>query len=76
MKRAIVCCLMLSLSACASMYGKDSNPERNKVSQKLQSNSEYDQSYIDSVERQAIQRGVMVKWISPPRAPKAKKDGQ
>ena len=76
MKRVIVCCLMLSLSACASMYGKDSNPERNKVSQKQQSDSEYDQVYMASVERQALQRGVIVKWISPPRAPKAKKDGQ
>lgn len=76
MKRVIVCCLMLSLSACASMYGKDSNPERNKVSQKQRSYSEYDQTYVASVERQALQRGVMVKWISPPRARKVKKDGQ
>ena len=76
MKRVIVCCLMLSLSACASMYGKDSNPERNKVSQKQQSYSEFDQTYLASVDRQALQRGVMVKWISPPRARKVKKDGQ
>jgi len=65
---------MLSLSACASMYGKDSNSERNKVSQKQQTNSEYDQAYMARVERQALQRGVIVKWVSPPRARKAKKD--
>ncbi len=74
MKRVIVCCLILSLSACASMYGKDSNPERNKVSQNNKV-SEYDQVYMASVERQALQRGVIVKWISPPRARKVKKDG-
>ena len=75
MKRVIVCCLMLSLSACASMYGKDSNPERNKLTQNNKV-SEYDQVYMARVEHQALQRGVIVKWISPPRAPKAKKDDQ
>ena len=75
MKRVILCCLILSLSACASMYGKDSNPERNKVAQKPQANSEYDQVYMAEVERQALQRGVIIKWVSPPRARKAKKDG-
>ena len=75
MKRVIVCCLMLSLSACASMYGKDSNPERNKLSQNNKV-SEYDQVYMARVERQALQHGVIVKWVSPPRARKVKKDGQ
>ena len=75
MKRVILCCLILSLSACASMYGKDSHPERNKVVQKSQTNSEYDQVYMAKVERQALQRGVVITWVSPPRARKAKKDG-
>ncbi len=75
MKRVIAICLMCSLSACASMKGKEST-EPNKVSQKQQSSYGYDQVYMARVERQALQRGVIVKWISPPRAPKAKKDGQ
>ena len=75
MKRVIAICLMCSLSACASMKGKDST-EPNKVSQKHQSSSDYDQIYMAKVEHQALQRGVIIKWISPPRAPKAKKDGQ
>lgn len=75
MKRVIAICIMFSLSACASMYGKDSNPERNKLTQNNKV-SEYDQVYMARVEHQALQRGVIVKWISPPRAPKAKKDDQ
>lgn len=76
MKRVIVICLMLSLSACASMYGKDSNSEANKVSLKQQNTSGNDEAYISEVERQARRNGVIVKWISPPRAQKPKKDGQ
>jgi hypothetical protein len=77
MKRVIAISLMLptlALSACASLYGKDSNPERNKLTPTL-IKSDLDQTYIDRVERQAIQRGVQVMWVNPPRAPKPKKDG-
>ena len=75
MKRVILCCVILSLSACASMSGKDSNPERNKVAQKSEMNSEFDEVYMAKVERLALQRGVVVKWVSPPRSRRVKKDG-
>jgi hypothetical protein len=79
MKRVIVICLICSLSACAGMHSKDSISERNKVSQKYQNDSEFDQAYMATVERQASRNGVVVKWVSPPKAPKEvkpKKDGQ
>jgi hypothetical protein len=77
MKRIMMIAFMLpmfSLSACASLYGKDSNPERNKFAP-TPLKSDLDQAYINRVERQAKQRGVQVLWVSPPRAPKPKKDG-
>lgn len=72
MKRVIAICLISVLSACATTDNKDSV----KMSQTKQNNSGYDEDYMAKVERQALQRGVIVKWISPPRAQKVKKDGQ
>jgi hypothetical protein len=71
MKRILIVGVLLSLSACASMYGKDSNAERNKLSQQQNDSSGLDEKYIASVEQQALERGVLVKWVNPPRAPKA-----
>ena len=65
MKRVLAVCLVLALSACASTGEKDS--------------SGYDEAFMAKVEQQALQRGVIVQWIHPPKAPKtpkAKKDGQ
>lgn len=73
MKRVTAICLLCLLSACASTENKSytkSQPQRQL------SNSEYDEVYMARVQRQARQFGVSVKWVSPPRAPKAKKDGQ
>jgi hypothetical protein len=75
MKRIIAIALMCSLSACASMYGKDADSGRNKIAQSQASPSGYDDNYMARVERQAQQRGVVVKWVNPPQAPKSKKDG-
>jgi hypothetical protein len=77
MKRILILGVLLSLSACASMYGKDSNAERNKLSQQQNNSSGLDEKYMARVERQALQRGVLVRWVNPPRAPKtsmAKRD--
>lgn len=72
MKRVLVIYLMSLICSCASTDSKDSA----KMAQAKQNNSGYDEQYMARVERQASQRGVVVKWINPPRAPKAKKDGQ
>lgn len=72
MKRVMAICLMCVLSSCASTDSKDSA----KMAQTKQNSSGYDEQYMARVERQASQSGVVVKWINPPKAPKAKKDGQ
>jgi len=75
MKRVIAVCLISVLCSCASTDSKDSA----KMAQAKQNSSGYDEQYMARVERQASQRGVVVKWINPPKAPKApkaKKDGQ
>lgn len=46
------------------------------MSQARKNSSGYDEDYMARVERQASQHGVIVKWVHPPLAPKAKKDGQ
>ncbi len=71
MKRVMAMCLMFVLSSCASTDSKDSA----KMAQTKQNSSGYDEQYMERVERQASQRGVVVKWVNPPKAPKAKKDG-
>ena len=76
MKRVIAVCLLLALSACASTGEKDMKVASTKMSQSQVNSSGYDEAFMARVERQAIQRGVMVKWVNPPKAPKAKKDGQ
>lgn len=72
MKRVIAICLMCALSSCATTDTKDSA----KMSQIKQNSSGYDEAYMARVERQASQNGVIIKWVSPPRAQKVKKDGQ
>jgi len=72
MKRVIVICLMCVLGSCASTDSKNSA----NLVQTKHSRSGYDEQYMARVERQANQRGVVVKWVNPPKAPKAKKDGQ
>lgn len=72
MKRVIAICCILILNACATNETKDSA----KMTQALKGNSGLDEVYMNRVENQASQRGVIVKWINPPKAPKAKKDGQ
>lgn len=72
MKRVIAICLICALSSCASTESKDSAT----MAQTKKSSSGYDEQYMARVERQASQRGVVVKWINPPKAPKAKKDGR
>ena len=74
MKRVIAICLMCALSACASSGG--SNLTSKHVSQRQLNASGYDEAYMARVEYQAAQRGVVVRWVNPPKAPKAKKDGQ
>lgn len=76
MKRVFIICLMCSLSACASMYGKDSNPDRNKVARAPENRSGLDEQYMAKVENVARSRGVLVRWVNPPKATKPKKDGQ
>lgn len=75
MKRVIAIALLCSLSACASMSGKDSYTGQNKLSQLQTSSSGYDELYMAKVEQQARIRGVEVKWVNPPQAPKSKKGG-
>ena len=70
MKRVFVICLICVLSSCASTDSKDSA----KMAQTKQNSSGYDEEFMARVERQASQRGVVIKWINPPKAPKAKKD--
>ena len=72
MKRVLAVCLISVLCSCASTDSKDSA----KMAQAKQNSSGYDEQYMARVERQASQRGVVVKWINPPKATKAKKDGQ
>ncbi|MGH8105206.1 MAG: hypothetical protein ACREO1_12470 [Arenimonas sp.] len=73
MKRVIAICLMCALSSCATT---DSANLRSKhVSQRQLNASGYDEAYMAKVEKIAGQHGVIVKWINPPKAPKAKKDG-
>lgn len=74
MKRVIAICLMCALSSCASTDSK--NFKSSYVSQRQINSSGYDEAYMARVEKQASQRGVIVKWVNPPKAPKAKKDGQ
>jgi len=69
MKRVLALSLMCLLGSCATTNSKDSS----SVSQTKLNSSGYDEKYIASVERQANQRGVTVKWINPPLAPKRKK---
>jgi len=64
MKRVIAIFLICGLGACASSGNKDMN----NVSQTKQSTSGYDDSYMTRVESQATQRGVVVRWIHPPKA--------
>ncbi len=73
MKRVIAICLMCALSACASTGS--SNYQSKHVSQRQLNASGYDEAYMARVERIAGQRGVVIKWVNPPKAPKAKKDG-
>jgi hypothetical protein len=75
MKRVIAIVLMMVLSACAGMYGKDSKPERNKLTQTPANKSDLDEAYMGRVEHQAIQRGIKVMWVNPPKAAKPKKAG-
>ncbi|MGH8051303.1 MAG: hypothetical protein ACREPB_11645 [Arenimonas sp.] len=72
MKRVIAVCLILVLGSCASTDGKKTL----HMSQRQINSSGYDEDYIARVERQASQHGVVVKWVHPPKAEKAKKDGQ
>jgi hypothetical protein len=74
MKRVIAVFFMLSLSACAGMYGKDAKPSNNKLVSN-QYDSGLDENYMARVQRQADHAGIVVKWVHPPRAPKPKKDG-
>ena len=76
MKRVLAVCLLLALSACASTDPKDMKVASTRMSQRQINSSGYDEAYMARVEQQARQRGVIVKWINPPKAPKAKKDGQ
>jgi hypothetical protein len=76
MKRVLAICLMSSLSACAGIEGKNASLERNDAPPKQLSSNEFDQDYMAKVERQASRNGVIVKWVSPPKARKARKDGQ
>lgn len=71
MKRVLAIGLVCVLSACATTDSKDSA----KMAQAKQSSSGYDDLYMARVERQALQRSVIIKWINPPKKPKAKKDG-
>ena len=78
MKRVIAVCLLFALSACAITDQKDMKAS-SRMSQRQLNSSGYDEAYMARVEQQASQRGVIVKWINPPKAPKAlkaKKDGQ
>ncbi len=72
MKRVLALCLMCILGSCATTDSKDSS----KMTQAKLNSSGYDETYISRVERQARQRGVLVKWINPPLARKHKKDGR
>ncbi|HNV85132.1 MAG TPA: hypothetical protein PLF92_08660 [Arenimonas sp.] len=72
MKRVIAISLMCILSSCATTDSKDAS----KMSQATPSKSGFDDGYMAKVESQATQRGVVVRWVHPPKAPKAKKDGQ
>ena len=71
MKRVLAISLICVLGSCATTDNKDSA----KMAQTKQSKSSYDQEYMARVERQASQRGVVVKWINPPKKSKVKKDG-
>ena len=71
MKRVIAVCLLCALSACASSGNKDMN----KMSQTKENASGLDDRYMARVENQAKQSGIVIKWVHPPRAPRAKKDG-
>ena len=71
MKRVLAICLICSLGACATTDSKDTS----KMTQAKPNSSGYDDLYISRVERQALQRGVIVKWINPPFARKPKKTG-
>ena len=72
MKRVIAISLMCILSYCATPASKDVYP----MSPAPPSKSGFDDGYMAKVESQATQRGVVVRWVHPPKAPKAKKDGQ
>lgn len=69
MKRVIAICLLCGLASCATTDNKNSA----MMSQAKSNSSGYDEQYMAKVERQANQRGVVVKWVNPPRKPK--KDG-
>ncbi len=75
MKRVIAIALLCSLSACASMSDKEAGFSQNKISQSQVRPSDFDERYMARVEQQARQRGVIVKWVNPPQAPKSKKGG-
>lgn len=72
MKRVVAICLISLLSSCASTDTK--SPA--KLATTGEGKSGLDEIYMRKVESQAIQRGVVVKWVHPPKAPKVKKDGQ
>jgi hypothetical protein len=77
MKCILMVVALLGLSACASMDDKNANAERSKLLQQQTNTSDLDEKYMARIERQAQQRGVIVKWVNPPRAPKvsiAKRD--
>jgi hypothetical protein len=73
MKRMIAIYLIASLSACASMNGKDSSLGGSKMTSGKEPSSSYDEKYIARVNRAASQHGVIVTWINPPRARREKK---
>jgi hypothetical protein len=74
MKRVFCAISFLALlSACASTENRGFAKHD---SQSQTNTSGYDEKYMARVEREALQRGVTIKWVSPPRAPKSKKDGR
>ena len=57
-----VAVLAVSLSGCASNSSMASNS--------MSSESKYDEAYIAKVDRISRDRGVVVKWVNPPRKKK------
>lgn len=79
MKRVIVICLICVLSACASTGSSnlsDKGKNSRHLSQRQLNESGYDEAYMARMERAAAQNGIILRWVNPPKAPKAKKDGR